>query len=159
MLRILNHRTAAVSQPYNRTNNGEGAILRKFSALLLLILVASCARDGSDSVTGTGTTARLSIQLVTTSSHTLRKATLSLDGRDVATAAEAGGAGQMTLEATVSGVRSGNHILRIVVIDQASSPNPYIASGSIQTNNKILDLAPAQGVLKTGEALEMQVSF
>jgi hypothetical protein len=49
--------------------------------------------------------------------------------------------------------------LRIVVVEQASSPNPYIASGSIETSNIIRDLAPAQGVLKTGEALEMQVSF
>jgi len=87
--------------------------LRKFSALLLILLMWSCARDGSDSVTGTGTTARL----------------------------------------------SGNHVLRIVVVEQASSPNPYIASGSIETSNIIRDLAPAQGMLKTGDALEMHVSF
>jgi hypothetical protein len=133
--------------------------LRRFSALLLILLKWSCARDGRDSVTGTGTTARLSILLVTTSSHTIRKATLTLDSREVATVATPGGSGQVMLEATVSGVRSGNHILRIVVVEQASSPNPYIASGSIETSNIIRDLAPAQGMLKTGDALEMHVSF
>ena len=133
--------------------------MRKLSALFLMFLMWSCARDGSDSVTGTGTTARLSIQLVTTSTHTIRKATLTLDGREVATAATPGGSGQVMLEGTVNGIRTGNHVLRIVVVEQASSPNPYIASGSIQTNNRILDLAPAHGLLKTGDAIEMQVSF
>jgi len=46
-----------------------------------------------------------------------------------------------------------------VIVEQTSSPNPYVAIGSVSTPQRILDLAPVQGLLQTGEALELRVDL
>src|SRR6266540_1480939 len=121
--------------------------------VVALLAVVSWGCNGSESVTGVGSVAHLTIQLSTTSSHTIQKAKLMLDGRDVVTAESPGGAGQVTLDTTVTGVARGPHTLTVVVVQQASSPNAYFAAGAIATQDRILDLAPVQGVLATGEGL------
>jgi len=69
-----------------------------------------------------------------------------------------GGGGQVAFNATVSAMQ-GSHIIRIVIVDQSSSPNPYVATGAVTTMTKVLDLAPVQGVVATGQALEFRVDF
>jgi WD40 repeat protein len=100
----------------------------------------------------------LSFSLSTTSSHTIRRVQLTFDGREVTTVDQPGGSGQVTLKATVIAA-PGPHSIRLVVADQASSPNKYFASGSITTTFRIFDLAPVQGLVKTGEGLEFRVAL
>ena len=92
----------------------------------------------------------------TTSSHAIRQVRLTFDGREVATINQPGGSGQVSLRATVNAF-PGPHTIRLVVTDQASSPNQYFAIGSITKPLAIYDLAPIEGLVKTGEALEFRV--
>ncbi len=64
----------------------------------------------------------------------------------------------MKLQATVNAT-AGAHTIHIVIVEQASSPNQYFASGAVSTPQRILDLAPVEGLLKTGEALEFRISL
>ena len=98
----------------------------------------------------------LSFAVTTTSSHTIRQVRLVFDGREVATVDRPGGSGQVEIKATVTAAR-GPHLIQLVVADQASSPNPYRAMGSITTPTRIYDLVPVEGLVKTGEALEIRV--
>jgi hypothetical protein len=138
--------------------------------VLAAVLLAAC--NGNESPTapianapgppapaptiGSGTV--LSFSMSTTSSHTIRKVRLTFDGRDVATAEEPGGSGQVSIKGTVT-ADPGLHVIRLVIDDQASSPNQYFAIGSVTMPLKIFDLAPVQGQLKTGEALEFRVEL
>ena len=127
--------------------------------LTALIFAVACERSSTaGSPTSPGNAARLEFLATTTSSHAIRKAKLTFDGRDVATVEIPGGGGQVAFKETVSATR-GAHIIRIVILDQASSPNPYLATGAVTTMTRVLDLAPVQGVLATGEALEFRVDF
>lgn len=102
--------------------------------------------------------AALSFSLSTTSSHTIRQVRLLFDGREVATVDRPGGSGQVTMKATVTAA-PGPHTIRLVVADQASSPNQYFAIGSVTMPLRIYDLAPVEGLVKTGEALEFRVEL
>jgi hypothetical protein len=102
--------------------------------------------------------ARLTFAISTTSSHTLRSAKMTFDGREVATVTMPLGGGQANLEATVDATR-GAHTIRLVVVDQATSGNIYFGSGSITLPDKILDLVNVSKVLATGEALEFNVNI
>lgn len=124
---------------------------------LLAVVVWGC--HGSENVTGVESGVHLTIHLSTTSSHTIQRAKLTLDGRDVVTAEPPGGAEEVTLDTTVNGVERGSHTLKVVIVRQASSPNSYFAAGAVATQDRILDLAPVQGVLATGESLEIKVNF
>ena len=83
---------------------------------------------------------------------------MTFDGRDVATVDQPGGSGQVTIKATVRAA-GGPHIIRLIVDDQASSPNPYRAIGSITMPTRIYDFIAAEGLVKTGEALELRVQL
>jgi hypothetical protein len=100
----------------------------------------------------------LSFYVSTTSSHTIRQVRLTFDGRQVGIVDQPGGSGQMTIKATVTAA-PGAHIIRLVVSDQASSPNPYRAIGSITTPTRIYDLVAVEGLVRTGEALEFRVQL
>ena len=132
--------------------------MRRHIAFAALLIVAVACNRSAETPTGPGNAARLSFIVSTTSSHTIRKANLVFDGRVVATAEVAGGGGQVTLDATVNAAQ-GSHRIAIVIVDQASSPNPYFAGGAITTPMKIVDLAPLQRVLATGESLEFVADF
>ena len=136
--------------------------MRRCSLVLpfLALLALSCNNNGGGETPtspAAGST-KLNFVVVTTSSHTLRKVNLTFDGHIVAAADEPSGAGQVQLQATVD-AGPGSHTIRVIIVDQASSPNPYSAGGSISTPLKILDLAQVQGVLQTGEALEFRVTL
>lgn len=134
---------------------------RHLTVAALAVLILGCGGEGSDTVTGPGSTldsVRVNILLISTS-PSIREAKLTLDGRDVASIVALGGALTVPLDATVRGLTRGQHVLRVVIVDQTSSPNLYIAAGAVITTDRILDLAPVQGTLKTGEALEMRVTF
>jgi hypothetical protein len=103
-------------------------------------------------------TALLSFSISTTSSHTLRQVRLTFDGRDVSTVEQPRGTSQMSITGSVSAA-PGPHVIRLVVADQASSPNPYRAIGSITTRTSIYDLVPVEGSVATGEALEIRVTL
>jgi hypothetical protein len=98
----------------------------------------------------------VNIAFGTTSSHTIQRAKLRLDGRDVALVEAPGGTGPVSLEAHVNGLSRGPPTLEVVVPQQASFPNEYFASGSVSTPDRILDLAIFKKVLATGEALEIR---
>ena len=135
--------------------------MRQRSLVLLFVaFFALGCNSGGETPTspGGGGTTALNFIVATTSSHTIRKVNLTFDGRMVATVDEAGGAGQVQIQAMVD-AGPGSHTIRIVIVDQASTPNPYTAGGSISTPAKILDLAPVQGLLNTGEALEFHVTL
>ena len=123
-------------------------------AASLLILSVSCSNDG-ETPTTPGPPVRLTFALATTSSHTIRAAKLTFDGRDVTTVQIPGGGGQVSLEGLVS-ANKGSHTVRLVIIDQASSPNRYFGSGAVTAPGRILDLVPVQDVLATGQALEFR---
>lgn len=130
---------------------------------LIAALAAGCGGEERDTITGPGPTldsVRLNLFLITPFSNAIKKAKLQLDGRDVAEVIVVGeGSPQVALDATVRNVERGSHVLRVVIVEQASSPNPYIVAGAIITPNAILDLAPVQGNLATGEGIEIRVTF
>lgn len=128
----------------------------RVSLALLAVLALSCNAEFGP--TASGTVVRLNITVVTTSSHTLRHAKLLLDGREVASAQEPLGAGQVRFDTTVSGVGRGEHTISAVIVEQASSPNPYIVSGAVTLPDRILDLASTQAVLATGESITLRIS-
>lgn len=137
----------------------------RFRHLALAVIAAlflACGEE-RDTVTGPGptlSTVRLNLFLITPSLHAIQKAKLQLDGRDVAEVTVVGeGSPQVALDATVRNVARGSHVLRVVIVEQATSPNPYIVAGAIITPNAVLDLAPAQGTLATGEGIEIRVTF
>lgn len=100
--------------------------------------------------------AQLSFTISTTSSHTLRQVRLTFDGRDVATVEQSRGTSQLTIKGSVPAA-PGPHVIGLVVVDQASSPNNYRAIGSITTRTTIYDLAPVEASVTTGQALEIRV--
>jgi len=133
----------------------------RFPRFLLVSLAAfawGCGAGG-ETPTDVGSAVRLTVVLQTTSSNTIQKAKLLFDGRDVVTVEPSGGAGQITLEGTVSGVRRGSHSMKVVVLQQASTPSGYTAGGAVATQERILDLAPVQGLLATGESLEFRINL
>ena len=127
---------------------------------VLAALVFGCNGEDSDSITGPGNVTRVNILLISPSLNALQKAKMTFDGRYVAEITSIGGtAPAIPLEATLSGVSRGPHTIRVVIVEQASSPNPYIAAGAIVTPDRVIELAPVEGNLRTGEALEIRVSF
>ena len=131
-----------------------------FAAGAAALLSVACNEDGTmgGGPTATGVVVRLNITVVTTSSHTIRRVKLLLDGREVGSALEPLGAGQVRFDSTVSGVARGEHTIAVTIVDQASSPNPYMVGGSVTLPDRIMDLAPAQGVLATGESISLRIS-
>jgi hypothetical protein len=83
---------------------------------------------------------------------------LTFDGRDVTTVEQPRGTAQLTITGSVT-TAPGPHVIRLVVVDQASSPNHYRAIGSITTRTAIYDLAPVEASVTTGEALEIRVTL
>ena len=129
----------------------------RLPAVLLLLFAVSCSGDG-ETPTTPGPPVRLTFALATTSSHTIRAVKLTFDGLDVTTVQVPGGGGQVSLEGLVSANR-GPHTVRLVIVDQASSPNQYFGSGAVTAPGRILDLVPVQGVLATGQALEFRFTL
>ena len=129
-------------------------------ALLAFTAISwGCGRDGMETPTSAGSVVRLSVVVRTTSSQAMQKAKLVFDGRDVVIVESPGGSGQMILEGMVSGVLHGSHSMKVVILQQASTPNPYSAGGSVATPERILDLATVEAVLATGESLEFRMSL
>ncbi len=114
--------------------------------------------SGTGSPTGPGSVVRLTFTATTTSSHTIRTARLLMDGREVTSVVSPGGSGQVFLDSTVRGIARGEHTISVVIADQASSPNPYTVGGAVTLPDRILDLAPREGLLATGEALTFRIS-
>jgi hypothetical protein len=125
--------------------------------LALVALAMGCSHG--ESPTDAGSLIHLSIIVRTTSSTALQKAKLVFDGRDVVTVESPAGSGQMLLEGTVSGAGRGMHTMRIVILQQASTPNSYSAGGSVSTADRILDLAPVEGIVATGQSLEFHITL
>src|SRR6476659_7026764 len=78
------------------------SIMRRHVAFAVLLIAATACNGSLESPTAPASSARLSFVVTTTSSHAIRKANLTFDGHQVATAEVAGGGGQVTLEATVN---------------------------------------------------------
>ncbi len=129
------------------------------SLLPLLVLLAACSHDGNETVTGTGSMVKVTIVVSATTSHAIQKARLLFDGREIATVEPDGGAAQIMLDAVVNGVTAGPHVIKVVIDRQATSPTGYRVGGSVSTADRILDLAPVERVLSTGEAVELNVSL
>ena len=135
--------------------------LVKYALLALVVAALACNQIGisGQSPVAPGSTLRVTMNFATTSSHTIRNVKLTFDGREIASAAPAGGSGEVTFDVAVSGVNRGAHTIGFLVVDQASSPNPYFASGSVSLPEKILDLARVEKLLATGETLEVHISI
>ena len=121
-------------------------------------LLTACGDGGSETPTEAGTVVRLTFHLQTASAE-IQRARLLLDGSEVATAEVPGGASQVTLEAIRSGVARGPHSVRIVIVQQVSSPNEYLAGGAVETMGVVQDLAAVRGVLATGEGLDFRIGL
>src|SRR6476660_2262229 len=95
---------------------------------LLALLALSCNNNngGETPTSPGGGSTKLNFVVATTSSNTIRKVSLTFDGRTVATADEPAGAGQVQLQVMVD-AGPGSHTIRVIIVDQASSPNPYTA--------------------------------
>jgi hypothetical protein len=129
-----------------------------FIALFAVALAACNGDSPTEPPSIVLTSARLDFSMSTTSSHTIRVARMTFDGREVAKADVPGGGGQVRLQANVEGA-SGQHTIRLVIVEQLSTPNPYFGSGAVTTLTRVMDLAPVQGTLATGEALEFKFSL
>ena len=136
--------------------------ITRYATLFLFALIIGC--DGYESPTAPTpppaptTAARIRLSMATNSSHTIRVARLTFDGTVVDTIEIAGGGGQVSFDKTVQ-TTAGAHVIGVVIAEQASTPNRYILSGSITLPAKILDLAPVQRDLATGEVIELRVTF
>jgi hypothetical protein len=135
----------------------------RVSAVTLAVLfVFACSSEDSPTApeTPTGITRPASLDMVigTNSSHTLRTVALTLDGREVARKTEPGGAGEITLKADVE-VTKGFHTIGLVVVEQASSPNRYFATGSVTMPGRVLDLIDVDDMLTTGQSLQIRVEM
>src|SRR5688500_17212464 len=106
-------------------------------APLLLFVSISCSND-VETPTTPGPPVRLTFAIATTSSHTIRAVKLTFDGQDVTTVRVPGGGGQVSLEGLVS-ANKGPHVVRLVILEQASSPNQYYGSGAVTAPGRILD--------------------
>ena len=130
--------------------------------LSLMLLAAGCGRNTAPaSLTEPpppAFQARLDMGIASVNSaETLRRVKLTFDGRDVSTVATPP-ARLLSLEGTVNWT-PGTHTIRIVVLDQTSSPNQYAISGSVTLPNRIADLVIVRGVVATGEGLEIKVTI
>ena len=131
--------------------------------LLLVLVLAACSGDRSIATptepSAPALNARLDMGIASVgNADTLRRVKLVFDGRDVATVERREGARLISLEGNVSWT-PGTHTIRIVVLDQTSSPNQYAISGSVTLPNKIADLIIVRGVVATGDGLEIKVTI
>jgi hypothetical protein len=126
-----------------------------------IVLIVACNGESPTSPTPfpiPTAAARLRPIISTTSSHTIRVAKLTFDGAVVQTVELPGGGGEVSFDTTVQAT-AGEHVVGLVIVDQASTPNRYFVSGSITLPAKILDFARIERDLATGQALELKVVF
>jgi len=131
--------------------------LARLGLVILAVVVTACGGEGR-TPTSVGAVVHLTVLLNTPSAQAIQKARLMFDGRDVVTV-ESQGTDAIVLDGTVSDVERGPHVLKIEIMQQASTPNPYAAGGAVATQERILDLAPVQGVLATGDSLEIRFNL
>jgi hypothetical protein len=55
-------------------------------------------------------------------------------------------------------VARGEHTIRVVIVDQASSPNSHTVGSAVTLPDRIMDLAPLQGLVATGESLSIRIT-
>ena len=122
------------------------------------VMILGCS-SGGETITGPEPGTRINILLISPSANAVQRAKLVLDGRDLVTADAAAGSASIALDAMVNNVSRGTHTLRVVILQQATSPNIYVMAGAIIAPDRILELAPVTGLLATGEALETRVTF
>ena len=110
----------------------------RFPRLILASLAAfawACGGAG-ETPTDVGSPVHLTVVLQTVPSNVIQKAKLLFDGRDVVTLEPPGGARQITLEGTANGVRRGSHSMKVVILQQASTPSGYTAGGAVVTQDE-----------------------
>ena len=142
-------------------------VMRKANAMLVVVLLAvvGCSKTPSptEPVTPPVATvqARLDFGIATIdSSETIRRVKLTFDGRDVTTVTLPAASKSASISGTVDWpVGGGQHVIRIVILDQTSSPTAYGATGSVIMPRRIADLITVRETLATGEGLQFKVTL
>ena len=100
------------------------------------------------------------LSIGTGSETTLRKAAFTLDGREIATASTPNGSRSASFVQRVKGP-PGKHLVRVVVVEQATSPNMYVALARITPVRPggAFQFFDDQRMLLTGEFFEFEVVF
>lgn len=128
-------------------------------SLVLVVVFGFITGCQSESPSDPGMVVHLTMNVHAESALALRKAKLTLDQREVAMVDLPGGTTDIMLDGTISGVKQGEHTIRVFVLDQASSPTRYVVGGAVTTSDRILDLASVEGLIATGDAVEFKTTF